>query len=291
MKYLKNGYLAAILYMLPVLCQAADIASEVREGAYQQTQDGGYFELGLVAGYISWPWRLEQDELWRGDKAVLDFDGAGEYRKNGFFAEAAQGTQDGLNLGYTLWQNNYWTVELLAGSLNGLYEPDYDISITPADDEATRNDKLYKRNTFYQGTGIRLSHYVGDYVVQYRLLTDTFDNNGVMSTLRIGRGWQYRNWSFHGIVSAEYASAKTNNYWFGVKEDEATEKYPVYSSNSGISYNLRLGAAKPINEKWVFRAYTGYILFSEGARDSSFVENTPGSFVVFTVNRVFNFGQ
>ncbi|WP_075187061.1 MipA/OmpV family protein [Teredinibacter haidensis] len=268
---------------------AADIASDVRNGGARETEDGGSFELGLVAGYEGSPLRWKQAE--EGSGTVFDIDGSGEYRKNGFFVEATQGTQDGLNLGYTFWQPNTWQVDFLAGSMNGFYESELDDQVNEDDDEAERNKKIYERNTFYLGTGIRVTRYVDKYVVQYRLLTDTLDNNGVSSTLRVGRGWQYRNWNFYGIASAQYNSAKTNHMWFGVTENEATSRYPAYKPNSTLSYSMLLGVVRPLSEKWVFRAYAGWVQLPKEARHSPLIDDSDGTYALLTINRVFSWGS
>jgi len=270
---------------------AADIASDVRSGGNPLNEDGGYFELGVSAGYANSPLKIKQaEDGLEDDGSMIDIDGAGEYRFKGFFIEATQGSQDGLNLGYTAWKSTNWTLDILAASMNGFYDTDLDIDIRPGDSEAERNRKLYNRNTLYSGAGVRLSVYVNEYVMQYRLLTDTKGGNGVISSARVGRGWQYRNWNFHGILSTVYTSEKTNTYLYGVSESEATARYPAYAPGSGISYSLFLGVARPINEKWVFRAYTGYYTYPDAATNSAFVDQDNGSFLFLSVNRVFNLG-
>ncbi|TVZ37933.1 outer membrane scaffolding protein for murein synthesis (MipA/OmpV family) [Alteromonadaceae bacterium 2753L.S.0a.02] len=281
------GFLLA-LSLTPAV-NAADIAGDVQSAGVNLNEDGGYLELGAGIGYVHNSYNTRQSQETR--DAFADIDGSFVYRKKGFFIEIVQGTQDGLNLGYNVWQNPRWSVDLLGASMNQFYDPDLDTDIKPGDDEATRNEKLYNRHSFYLGTGVRVSHYIDNYVIQYRLVTDTLGGNGVVSTLRAGRGWQLRNWNFHGIVSASYVSAETNNYWFGVKDWQATEKYPAYSSDATLSFSLQFGLAKPITEKWVVKAFAGWIQTPQEARDSPFVDDSDASYITLSVLRVFSTGR
>ncbi|WP_246439047.1 MipA/OmpV family protein [Teredinibacter franksiae] len=287
MKHYLHSILLCIvlLYTLPLF--AADIASDVRTTGERESQneDGGFFEVGLVVGHIHSP--LESNQVDGEAGFGIDIDFFGEYRKHGFFIEATQGTQDGLNLGYTFWQNPTWQVDFLAGSMNGFYEPDMDLTIHEDDSDEEKNRKLYERNTFYMGTGLRVTHYVDDYVVQYRLLADTLEGNGVTSSLRVGRGWQYRNWNFFGIASAMYNSAKTNHMWFGVEEHEATNLYPAYSPGSTASLSLQLGFIRPLSEKWVLRGYIGFDQYPDEARKSPLMSDSNGNYALISFNRVF----
>ena len=274
---------------IPALAQAADIAGAVQNNGRAVDEDGGYFEIGLVAGYLHHPYQTKQEQ--QTTDLFADIDASFEYRKKGFLAEVVQGTQDGLNLGYTVWHNGAWEVDFLAASMNRFYDTDLDNKVKPEDDEETKNKKLYNRNSFYLGTGLRVSRYIDEYVIQYRLVTDTLDGNGVISTLRVGRGWQYRNWNYHCIISAQYTSAKTNQYWFGVEDWQATERYPAFSPDATISYSAQLGIAKPLSEKWVARLFTGWEQFPDEIRASPFVDNSDGSYFALTVSRVFSSGR
>lgn len=276
------------LNLYPLSVNAADIAGDVQNGM-SLNEDGGYLELGLGVGYVHNPYNTFQEQ--EVTDCYLDLGGSIVFRKSGFFLEVVQDTQDGVNIGFNVWQNERWSVDLLAASMNRFYDMYLQTDVRRTDDEATRNEKLYNRHSFYLGTGIRVSHYVDDYVIQYRLVTDTRDDNGVMSTLRVGRGWQYRNWNFHGILSAGYISESTNNYWFGVEDWEATEKYPAYEAGSSVAGSIQLGLAKPLSEKWVLKAFSGWVQYPDEARKSPFVDDSDYFYVTVSINRVFSWGM
>lgn len=276
----------SFLFLLLTLppCYAADIARSVRDGGKTYEQTGGFFELGLTLGSFNTPFVGHSTH----DQDIsAELTAGGEFRKNNFFMEASQGSQDGFNLGYTLWQNNRWAIDVLGASISGSISDREDKHITSSDDEAARNSKLEDHDTFYVGAGVRLTRNFENYVVQYRLVSDIFDGNGMVSTLRAGRGWQIQNWNVHGILSAQYTSDKTSNYWFGIDEMEATNRYPNYTANSSIIYSALLGATKPLSEKFVFRAYLGYAQLPSEVRDSPLVDDHDFSMVAATLNYVF----
>ncbi|WP_339074997.1 MipA/OmpV family protein [Teredinibacter turnerae] len=286
MRFVWLCLIALIFSHAPAKVLATDIAGDVQSAGMRFSEDGGYWEFGLGIGYIHNPYNTRQEQ----DFADLygDIEGSAVFRYRGLFLEAVQDTQDGVNLGYNLWQDKRWSVDFLAASANRFYDTELDTKIQSSDDEETRNRKLYNRHSLYMGTGVRVSHYIDDYVIQYRLVTDTLDDNGLMSTLRLGRGWQYRNWNFHAIASVGYTSETTNNYWFGVDSRVATEKYPAYRPGSSVSGSLQLGLAKPLTEKWVVKAFAGWIQHAKEARNSPFVDDSDEFYWTLSINRVFS---
>jgi len=290
MKSLRHWLNCAFFGMGVGICgaHAADIAGDVQTGL-NLNEDGGYLEVGFTAGYINNPHETRQEQ--ETNDAVVTVDGSLVYRKKGFFLEAVQGTQDGLNLGYTVFQNEKWSADFLGLSVNRSYDYEADNEIEQGDDEATRNSKLYERDTLYAGTGFRVTRYLQNHVVQFRLVTDIFDNNGVTSSLRFGRGWQIRNWNLYGILGINYTSADTMNYWFGIEEQEATNRYPAYKADAGVSLSAQMGAVKPLTEKWLLRFYLGWIQYSDEAKDSPLVRDSDYTYTAFTINRVFSWGQ
>lgn len=252
---------------------AADIASDIRNGGDgPDTSDGGYLEVGLAVDARllrneAKPWITDGVEGagWEANwNTRLTFNG--EFRFKGFFAEAARGSLDGMNLGYNVWNNDYWTVDLLASS--GMGWGDTDNADIADYSEELRNAELEKRKFSYRGSGLRATGYFGDYIFQYRLLTDPFADTGVVSTARLGRSWQLGNWNLHGLASLRYDSARTNLEAYGITAAEATARYPEYRPGSGFTYQVEAGATYPISKNWVFRTTARTYQQSDAAKDS-----------------------
>ncbi len=282
MNRLRLFTLVTMLLIKPAF--AADIATDVRSGTDgPSTNNGGYFEIGVAVGYLTHPQIIDdENEGWDIDPSL-----AGGYRYKGFYIEASHGTFDGLNLGYNFWNSQHWSVDLLASSLNGTFDSENVDTIDDRLSEAQRNSELIDRDTLYSGAGIRLTGYYDDYILQYRLVTDTHSGNGVTSTARLGRSWQVKNWNFHGVVSAEYASATTNRYWWGVGAAEATTRFPEYQPDASVSYNAEVGVTYPLGKDWVLRSFARYGLLSDEEKDSPLADEDHMVWFVNSISYVF----
>ncbi|WAL78199.1 MipA/OmpV family protein [Shewanella sp. DAU305] len=218
------------LSILPGTAAASDIASSVNGGS-NRLADGGDFELGMSV------YGVNQIDVRQTDSgaAQLSLLVSGMYQYKGMFVEMIHQSQDGVNLGVNLWSSEDWSFDLLLANLQGSWSrPDVDPSTL---DEAGRNAYLLSEDSLYIGAGFRATRYWGDnYVFQYRLVSDYYDDQGIQSSARLGKSWQVRNWNFHVLGSVGYSSATLNRYLFGVSKEEATELFPEYHPSSSFSY-------------------------------------------------------
>lgn len=283
---MKNLFLALLGAIL--ICTqhtfAADIATDIRHAADgPDTSNGGHFEIGLGLAYVNDSRLSVSDNV---DGAVAFLSVGGSYRYKGLFLEMSQGTLDGFNLGYHLWNNQRWAVDMLGASINGVLNEDDDENYSELS-ESQRDNALIDRDTFYAGAGFRATGYFGNTILQYRLVSDIYDNNGIVSTLRLGQNWQHRNWNFHGVISADYASTKTSRYWYGVSENQATTRFPEYNVGSTMSYTAELGLSYPISEHFVFSSTARYTRFSNGVQDSPLTDGNDSALIFTSINYVF----
>lgn len=282
MKYILRLTLLATALVQPAF--AADIATDVRAGSgAPDSSNGGYFELGPSATYGSNPRVNDSDE----EGFNLSIELGGSYRYKGVFVEASQGSFDGLNLGYNFWNNQHWALDVLAFSISGSFDSKNVDRIDTSLTEAQRDSELEDRNTFYSGAGIRVTGYYADYILQYRLVTDTHGGNGVLSTARLGKSWQLKNWNFHGIVSAQYNSATSNRYWFGVNAEEATTRFPEYEPGTSVSFSAEVGVTYPLGKDWVLRSYARYGVLSSEAKNSPLTDDDHWALFVNSISYVF----
>jgi len=238
-----------LLFLSVNTVQAADVTKGARAGSTgPDNTDGGYLELGLGV------FNVDRDRTKKVDnKPGLAVNISGAYRFKGFFIEASQGAMDGISLGYNVWDGSNWTVDIIGVNAvgeasGGDSEPDY----TTLSDEQ-RIQAIDDREQLYSGAGISLTGFFGNAIVQYRLLTDTIDNNGIRSAARLGYSWQIKNWNFYSVLQADYNSRKTNRYWHAVTEEQASSRYPAYDLGSTIAYSGEIGVTYPLSENIVFR--------------------------------------
>jgi len=251
---MKRFYLTlAATVLISGSVQAADIGRDVRRGSNgPDYSNGGYLEFGIGVTLRDY----DRDSR---SQAPLGFNInlAGAYRYKRFFFESSYGS-DGLTLGYSAWNNDRWAIDLIGSSAKGFIAPgETDIDYANSSD-AERELAVLDRNTFYNGAGVRVTGYFGNTIFQYRLVSDIHKNNGVTSSVRLGYSRQLRNWNFHSVVSANYASRKTSQYWYGVSEEEASERFPKNNIGTTIKYVGEVGVTYPVTEKIVFRSTAFY---------------------------------
>ena len=274
--------LILILSILPGTVAASDIASSVNGGA-NRFDDGGDFELGMSVYGVNQV-DVRQSE---GGTAQLSLLVSGMYQYKGLFIEMIHQSQDGVNLGVNLWSSEDWSLELLLANLQGSWARPSDVDPSTLD-EAGRNAYLLSEDSLYIGAGFRATRYWGDnYVFQYRLVSDYYDDQGIQSTARLGKSWQVRNWNFHVLGSVGYSSATLNRYLFGISKEEATEQFPEYRPSSSFSYGMELGVAYPISENVVFLAMYRFNLLSQEVTDSPFNQASYASYFNASISYVF----
>lgn len=236
---------------------AADIASDVQAGlGGYDNSDGGYFEFGVGLN-------LNANE--EAIKLNADILLAGAYRYRRFFFEAIRpgfslsgGHATGLTLGVNVWGNDRWVVDFLGVSTSQKFSRLSRIDFSESED-SERDRDVFFRDSVYTGAGVRLTGYLGDTVLQFRLSDDVYRGKGVTGSARAGYSRQVNNWNIHSVLSANYTSQKTGQYWYGVSADEASTFIPQYDIRSPtMSYSAEIGATYPVRENVVFRSTARY---------------------------------
>jgi len=275
---MKRFFLAAVAALLfSSSAHAADIASDVRAGSGSlDNSDGGYFELGVNLSLNA------HREGARMNSGILL---AGAYRYRGLFFEALNpgvslpsGQIAGITLGFNLWRNNRWAVDLLGASTTqrGTVGKTLEVENFDSTDVERENDVI-ERSNFYNGAGVRLTGYFGNTLFQYRLVNDIHGGNGVTSSARIAYSRLVRNWNFHSVISANYVSQETGQYWYGISDEEASTRFEQYDVDSStIAYSAEFGVTYPLRESVVFRSTARYTQFADEVAKSPLQESEFG---------------
>ncbi|KAF0187480.1 MAG: MltA-interacting MipA family protein, partial [Gammaproteobacteria bacterium] len=249
--------LATMLLAQPL--QAADIAGEVRSGADgPDTGDGGFLEIGVRAGAWTHPFFGDGNNAGEGFTPGEGFTLAGQYRFRGFFVEAINSTADGINVGYQLWNNDQWMVDIIgynatSGSVKKV-DPFLDPGTAYATPGTPRPGLWMKHSgTALTGAGLRVTRYFDDYIVQFRVLHDVYHGRGQYASARLGRSWQYRNWNFHAMAGIEYLDSELSLRTFGVTAAEAKRSFfRQYDPGATGQIEAEIGVTYPMSERWVF---------------------------------------
>lgn len=281
MVYLRTGMCLFLLFSPWVL--AEDIARDIRNsnGAPNDT-DGGYFELGIGAAYIADPYLGEHEDC-DNPQVCPTLYISGAYRYKSAFLEFADGTYDGINLGYNLVDNQHWAVDFIALNVFG----EFDTEDKHSDDPQRQKElDLMYRSRLLLGAGTRITRYFDNAIVQFRALGD-LTGHGFASSLRLGQSLQVRNWNFHGVVSMDWLSAKASNYWIGIAPDEATIHLPPYNTHDSVYVSGELGLTYPITTHWVGRAYVRYIDLPKNVYSSPLIDKNHASIIAAAVCYAF----
>lgn len=278
-------YCAVLLWLLSPLLSAEDIARDLRGngGGTGHETDGGYFELGLGAAYYVDPFLKEYGDC-DSHKVCPSLSISGAYHYRSGFIELADATYDGLNIGYTLWDDSRWAVDLIALNIFGELSSEDNHSDDP---ERQKEIDLMQRSRLFIGSGTRITGYFGNTIVQYRLMGDVSGENGIVSSLRVGQSWQYRNWNFHSMVSGDWLSRKASNFLIGISPDEATEQFPAYQAKSSLYISGEVGVAYPLSDHWVGRAYLRYSFLPKQVYESPLIDENHASVMALTVSYAF----
>lgn len=276
---LSIGLLLACCVALAAPAIAGDLSSDIRKGAAGRDEgDGGYIEIGAgVASYTSpilgMPEGNERDEIHT--DPYLDINARYQYR--GLFVEVFSQSLEQITLGYMFYHGDNWALDW--------------VGLAQHDEMSTKQSWEYRSLNRRRGdfmSGPRATVYVGNNIVQLHALTDISNTHGgELYSLKLARYWQYRNWTLHGIVGATYRSSDITDYYFGIDESEASEKYPVYSASSEIAYVTEVGVTYPISEKWVFRSFIRRIDMGRGATHSPLILDDHGEMISSAISYVF----
>ncbi len=93
-------------------------------------------------------------------------------------------------------------------------------------------------------------------------------------------GWRKQRWYLEPTVGAKYKSASLNDYYWGVRDDEASLLLPAYEAGSGINLRGRVALRYTLTREWSFSLVTEYEKLNSEATDSPLVDDD-GVFAYF----------
>jgi len=255
---------------------ANDITHSVRTDTEQAGSTENYLELGILYVQGSGPSLI--GNINRSSHAVDGYYSSygviinGSYSWNNLFVENYSESGHGVVFGYNAFNNDNWSLDLTA-TTEWLEQKDFENN--------GRHGFLNHRSFSKQFmVGGRLIGNFGNNVVQVTVNQDaTGDHNGTTASAQIGRNWQVRNWNFHGIVGAEYTSAKLNDFYVGVSAARAAymsdyfDGFSAYDAGASVSFSTELGVTYPVSEDWVFRATARAATISDELTDSPYFQD------------------
>lgn len=242
--HIKKLLLVAILNIaFPSFAYSADIARTLRTNADENSAPGNFFEISIGVGTVVGSSLNDED----GIEAGLGIGLSGSYNWKGFFIDFFGETSEEVVIGYNAYNHKNWSFDIvLGGTGNG---------ITDDNDTENRFEGLNKREGSFLFGG-RATGYYGENIIQVSLKHDVSGRSqATIVSVLIGRNWQHRNWNFHALAGLSLASAKLEDYFLGVTEEEANRtNFATYDGKASLKFNSSIGVTYPISEHWIYRA-------------------------------------
>lgn len=275
------------LWILSAPLWAGDITSDVRS-AEQTTSNkrGGFLEIGVAAAIEE---RIQRslDPAEDGDlNLAIRLSLSAGYRYDRLFFEASESGFDGLNMGVVLWENDRWRFDALLANVAGNLTVESD-EPPPPTTEAERNRAIIERDSFYVAAGGRLSGYFGDTLIQFRLVSDWYDDNGILGSARVGRNWQLGNWNIQAVAGMRYNSSEFNNYLYGITSEEESNRFPEFTTKHAWISEVELGASLPLKENWVYSTRLRFRNYPSSVTDSPLVIDGDDVILTTAIHYVF----
>ena len=111
-------------------------------------------------------------------------------------------------------------------------------------------DGMDERKTSWEG-GLAVAAEYKKYFTEFLLVHDLLDNsNGTVARAEFGATLKTGKYSFYPSALVIYRSKTFNNYYYGVKPEEAAVGRPAYSAGSGVEFALQSYIKYDISENW-----------------------------------------
>lgn len=282
-----GGALLLVLWIFSAPLRAGDISNDVRSAEpTTSNKRGGFLEIGVAAALEE---RIQRDLDPEKDgdlKLALRLSISAGYRYDRLFFEASESGFDGLNMGVVLLETDRWRFDVLLANVAGNLSVESD-EPPPPSTESERNRAIIERDSFYVAAGGRLTGYFGDTLVQLRLVSDWYDDNGVLGSARVGRNWQLGNWNIQAVAGMRYNSSRFNNYLYGITAEEQSIRFPEYSTKHAWISEVELGASLPLKKNWVYSSRLRFRHYPGSVTDSPLVIDGDDVILTSAIHYVF----
>ena len=113
------------------------------------------------------------------------------------------------------------------------------------------------------------------------------------SEVRLGyrHDWRAGRLTLRPYAAVSLRDAKLNDYYYGVRPDEALAGRPAYAPGAGANWQAGLYGAYALTERWRLLAGVGVTRWSKGVRDSPIVDGRAQSTLVLGLMYDFSPGE
>ncbi|MEM8497024.1 MAG: MipA/OmpV family protein [Pseudomonadota bacterium] len=98
-------------------------------------------------------------------------------------------------------------------------------------------------------------------------------HNGYEAWLSYSTDWVYGRWHISPSVTVNWKSQQQNDYYYGVRAEEAQNSLVAYQAESGFNTSAKLSAAYYISKRWRFFATANIEKINSSAADSPLLKD------------------
>jgi outer membrane protein len=102
----------------------------------------------------------------------------------------------------------------------------------------------------------------------------SLESNGSELTLGYGYRWRKGPWAISPYFTLAFRDTDLNDYYYGVRADEATAQRPEYTAGDGLNFGAGLYGQYNVTRNWKLLAGIGAEHLSSEIRDSPIVDKT-----------------
>ena len=88
-----------------------------------------------------------------------------------------------------------------------------------------------------------------------------------------GYGWRNQRWYLEPSFGLSYKSDAMNDYYWGVREDEAGPALPAYVAGDGVNAHVRLALSYQVSRHWTFSLVGEFERLNDSAAASPIVDD------------------
>ncbi|QOP46063.1 MipA/OmpV family protein [Sulfurimonas paralvinellae] len=130
-----------------------------------------------------------------------------------------------------------------------------------------------RKSTFEGGLAFSASYQNSKYI-EIMLLGDMLNRyNGWISRAEIGDKYNLGDFTFYPSMVLLYQSRKFTDYYYGVKNSEATADRPVYSPHGGLEYGAQTYIKYPFTKELSALVNLRYDIISKNAKNSPLTDD------------------
>lgn len=184
----------------------------------------------------------------------------------------------GPSAGYNLFKNRWVSANLVA---------EYIFPGDAFDDSPFLAGMEDRRDTLMSGFNLNVRG-IGKWKLEFTATTDVLGRNeGQEFDTSIGYAFRGNRWSLSPSAGLVWHSANYNDYYYGVRPEEATETRPAYDPGSSVEFYAGLFGRVEISDTWSVLASARGELLSDDIQDSPIVDKETVTSTFLGLNYAF----